>query len=176
MTGVTLYQFGYNSAGLLVSVTDRDGNVTTIERDANGKATGIVGPYGQRTGLTVSANGYLTSVANPAGEAYHFTSTVDGLLTTFTDPNCQAMSLYSYHVHALNPAGESPASSPVDVITPTFDDVLPGSIYWPPVEALVRERISTGCQANPPLYCPERPVTRGQMAVFLCRAFGISTI
>ncbi len=86
LTGVTLYQFGYNSVGLLVTVTDHDGNVTTIERDATGKATGIVGPYGQRTSLATDANGYLASLTNPAGEAYHLASTADGLLTTFTDP------------------------------------------------------------------------------------------
>ena len=36
LTGATLYQFEYDSAGRLNHVTDGDGNVTTIEHDANG--------------------------------------------------------------------------------------------------------------------------------------------
>lgn len=30
--------------------------------------------------------------------------------------------------------------------------------------------ITGGCSANPPLYCPDNPVTRGQMAIFLTAA------
>jgi len=56
----------------------------------------------------------------------------------------------------------------------TFDDVPRWDSSWPYVEAIYREGITTGCSANPPLYCPNNPVTRGQMAVFLCRAAGIA--
>ena len=38
------------------------------------------------------------------------------------------------------------------------------------IEQLAREGITAGCSLNPPLYCPEDGVTRGQMAVFLLRA------
>ena len=38
-------------------VTDLDGNITTIEHDAAGNPTGIVGPFGQRTLLSVDAAG-----------------------------------------------------------------------------------------------------------------------
>jgi hypothetical protein len=50
-----------------------------------------------------------------------------------------------------------------------FTDV-PAS-YWAAawIERLAAEGITTGCAAN--LYCPEDPVTREQMAVFLTRAF-----
>jgi RHS repeat-associated protein len=86
LTGATVYTFAYNSAGRLVSVTDGDGNVTTIERLANGDPTAIVAPFGQRTTLTLNANGYLASLANPAGETTQAGYTNDGLLTSFTDP------------------------------------------------------------------------------------------
>ena len=33
--------------------------------------------------------------------------------------------------------------------------------------------ITAGCSVTPRLYCPASPVTRGQMAVFLSRAFGL---
>jgi len=52
-----------------------------------------------------------------------------------------------------------------------FDDVPPGHPFHRWIAQLARERITTGCSANPPLYCPDQAVTRGQMAVFLCRNF-----
>jgi hypothetical protein len=55
---------------------------------------------------------------------------------------------------------------------PTFDDVACANTQWPYVEALVREGITAGCLANPPRYCPTAPVTRAQMAKFLCLAAG----
>jgi RHS repeat-associated protein len=86
LTGAMLYEFGYDVANLLTSITDADGNVTTIERDGEGNATAIVAPTGQRTALTLDANGYLASVTNPSGETTRFQYTSDGLLTTMTDP------------------------------------------------------------------------------------------
>jgi RHS repeat-associated protein len=87
LTGGVKYQFGYNTDGYPISVTDGDGNVTTVERDAAGNATAIVAPFGQRTTLTLDANDFLASITNPAGEAHHMTYTNDGLLLTFSDPN-----------------------------------------------------------------------------------------
>ena len=90
LTKTVLYSFGYDSAGRLISITDADNNVTTIERNASGTPTAIVAPFGQRTTLTVNGNGYLASVANPAGETHQLTTTADGLLTRFADPKGNA--------------------------------------------------------------------------------------
>ncbi len=43
-----------------------------------------------------------------------------------------------------------------------------GSVHEPAIEALVAAGITEGCDQD--LYCPEDPVTRGQMASFLVRA------
>ena len=51
-------------------MTDRDGNVTTVERDALGQPTAIVAPFGQRTALTLDGNGYLASITNPANDRF----------------------------------------------------------------------------------------------------------
>jgi hypothetical protein len=61
--------------------------------------------------------------------------------------------------------------------TPTFADV-PNSgatdFSHEFIEDFVRRGITAGCQAGPPrLYCPSALVTRGQMAVFLVRAFNL---
>ncbi len=51
-----------------------------------------------------------------------------------------------------------------------FDDVpCTGGIYDPWIEELAGLQVTTGCQANPPLYCPGATVNRQQMAVFLLK-------
>ena len=86
LTGQTLLTFGYDDNNLLVSITDLDGDVTTIERDGNGRPQAIVGPDGHRTGLGLDANGYLTTIGNPAGETYKFSYTDEGLITRTINP------------------------------------------------------------------------------------------
>jgi RHS repeat-associated protein len=86
-TGAVRYQFGYDSAGRLATVTDGDGNVTAIEHNASGNPTAIIAPFGQRTMLSPDANGYLANLKNPAGEIVRFTYSADGLLISMADPN-----------------------------------------------------------------------------------------
>jgi len=50
-----------------------------------------------------------------------------------------------------------------------FADVGPSNIFYTFIERMAVRRITLGCDAN--LYCPIDPVTRGQMAAFLVRAF-----
>ncbi len=102
LTGAPLYEFGYDGQGRLVTVTDGDGNVTTVERNARGEPTAIVAPFGQRTALTLDANGYFAGIANPAGETSRFTYTPDGLLTS-RPTRGQHLQL---HLRRHGPAGE----------------------------------------------------------------------
>jgi hypothetical protein len=56
-----------------------------------------------------------------------------------------------------------------------FVDVLRSNLFFDDVEWLAGEGITLGC--NPPVndrYCPDDPVTRGQMAAFLVRALHYS--
>ncbi len=85
-TGVKLLAFAYDDHSRLVTITDTFSNVTTLERDASGRATAILAPFGQRTALTFDTNGFLASVTNPANEKVDFTYTADGLLQTMRDP------------------------------------------------------------------------------------------
>jgi S-layer homology domain len=55
--------------------------------------------------------------------------------------------------------------------TATFNDVPTSSPQFRYVEALASAGITGGCAPN--LYCPNDPVTRGQMAVFLSKALGL---
>jgi len=51
-----------------------------------------------------------------------------------------------------------------------FADVPQSYWAWEWIEALYQNGVTTGCSIDPPMYCPEDPVTRAQMAVFLLRA------
>lgn len=55
--------------------------------------------------------------------------------------------------------------------TATFADVPVGSPLHQYVEALVAAGITAGCGGGD--FCPNTPVTRGQMAVFLAKALGL---
>jgi S-layer homology domain len=55
--------------------------------------------------------------------------------------------------------------------TATFNDVPTSSPWFPYVEALVDTNVTGGCAPN--MYCPNDPITRGQMSVFLAKALGM---
>ena len=54
----------------------------------------------------------------------------------------------------------------------TFSDVPPDHPFFQFVEALAASGITGGCGGGK--YCPDAPLTRGQMAVFLAKALGLS--
>ena len=54
-----------------------------------------------------------------------------------------------------------------------FGDVLCPSTFADWIEDLYARSITGGCQASPLLFCPGNPNTRGQMAVFITKAFGL---
>jgi S-layer homology domain len=53
----------------------------------------------------------------------------------------------------------------------TFNDVPTSHLFFRYVEALAAAGITGGCGGNN--YCPDAPLTRGQMAVFLAKALGL---
>ncbi len=108
LTNAQLQLFSYNSAGLLASITDRNGNVTTIQRDAQGNPTAIVSPYGQQTTLTVDSDGYLHTVTNPNSELVQLLykpvvagdTHTGGLLTQYANAR-GGLSLYEYDANGF---------------------------------------------------------------------------
>ena len=95
LTGALLYQFGYDPAGMLVTVTDANGNVTAIQRDAVEHPIAIVSPYGATTTLSVDNNGFLRQVTDPLGKSTALTNSATGLLASRTDQNGN-ISSYTY--------------------------------------------------------------------------------
>ena len=56
--------------------------------------------------------------------------------------------------------------------TSGFGDVR-GHFHEDSIRILAAERITAGCSTDPLMYCPNRSVTRGQMATFLARALDL---
>lgn len=54
-----------------------------------------------------------------------------------------------------------------------FNDVPPANLYYNFIDRMWVLGITSGCQGNPPNYCPNDSIPRGQMAVFLVNAFNL---
>ena len=128
ITAKPYVQFGYNSAGILASITDANGKITTISRDASKNATAFVSPYGKTTTLDYFADNRLKTVTDPNSNHWDFEYT-QGLLTAFTDRN-QNRYQYIYNgfgqlLTDLNPIGggwQLTASS-IDTLPNTRQDI-----------------------------------------------------
>jgi YD repeat-containing protein len=105
---VNAHTFGYDSAGRLVTITDRDGNVTEVHRDGTGNPTSIEGPFGPTTTITLDAKGYIDTLTNPASEVMNFDYTPSGLLTQYTDPRTNDFD-YTYDALGRLTLAEDPA-------------------------------------------------------------------
>jgi hypothetical protein len=78
--------------------------------------------------------------------------------------NTRLLGVYVYYYLQVSPA---PASA-------TFLDVPTTHPFFRFIEALAISGITGGCTPPPsPNFCPDNPVTRGQMAVFLAAALGL---
>ena len=55
--------------------------------------------------------------------------------------------------------------------SPTFNDVPASDGAYPFIEALAASGITAGCGGGN--FCPDTPLTRRQMAVFLAKALGL---
>jgi hypothetical protein len=77
------------------------------------------------------------------------------------NPNLNFTAVRVYYTLQVSPA---PA-------TATFGDVPTSHPFFPFVEALVASGITAGCGGGN--YCPDAPLTRGQMAAFLSKALGL---
>jgi len=62
------------------------------------------------------------------------------------------------------------ATTPPPVYLGEFEDVLAGSFNANDIQGLIDDGITAGCSIVPRLYCPDVPVTRAQMSVFVWRA------
>jgi hypothetical protein len=145
-------------------------------------ATEAVGGYlvecnSLATSCTGYPNPFLTSGAAFDGGAARVTAdvTADGI---FVDNRNHHYNLVTYmdgggseHLAGWVIGYQLRVSDPP--ATASFNDVPTDHPFFQFVEALAASGITAGCGAAPPLYCPDAPLTRGQMAVFLAKALGL---
>lgn len=110
LTGAVMISFGYDQAGRLTSITDGDGNTTTINR-SGGVPTSIVGPYGHTTTLQVDGNGYLSRIQGPLGNRILMDYAAGGLLTRLTDPR-DGMHDFTYDSLGRLTSDSAPGTAP----------------------------------------------------------------
>jgi len=91
-----------------------------------------------------SSNSYAVEVALPAGN---------------TNVSLRSVRIY-YRLQVSTPGGP-----------PSFNDVPPSHPFYQFIEALHSSGITGGCGNGN--FCPDAPLTRGQMAVFLAKALGL---
>jgi hypothetical protein len=68
-------------------------------------------------------------------------------------------------------AGHGSAYVPPPASGTIFTDVAAGDFAADWIEELYAEGITGGCATNPLRYCPNNPITRGQMAAFLLKVY-----
>jgi S-layer homology domain len=151
--GVVIDFIGFNTT------TDTDGalRVELLKRNN-------VGVLEELTGFFVPAHGWETDWAGPldipvpANVDQEFALRVE----QFGHPNPQ----FFAYVEVWWRRTVSPAP-----LAATFNDVPTGHPFFQFVEALYDSGITAGCGGGN--YCPDNPVTRGQMAVFFAKALGL---
>jgi hypothetical protein len=138
------------ASGVQLNDIDRYGNVTPI-------AT-----------FSCTAHGYDTDY-NSTAIGYQLTWNVHHLLmldVQITTQNSGWGTFSWVEIWWKRSVSPPPASA-------SFNDVPTNHPFFQFIEALKASGITAGCQASPPLYCPDAPLTRGQMAVFLSKALGL---
>jgi hypothetical protein len=152
--GAVIDFIGLNSAtdtnavlGSALWLRDKSGNVSLVNGfsvAAHGFDTDYVGPLNYLVASHLNGNGLVLNVEQaPSATSQYFGFVEVWWHRTVSDP---------------------PASA-------SFNDVPTNHPFFQFIEALRASGITGGCGASN--YCPDNPVTRGQMAVFLAKALGL---
>ncbi len=115
-----------------------------------------------------------TTSSGTTGCASHYVN----LTPAFVVDNALNQLLLFFQAHAYD-GSESLAGATVyyklqvspPPATATFGDVPTSHLFFQFIEALASSGITGGCGSGN--YCPDAPLTRGQMAVFLSKALGL---
>jgi RHS repeat-associated protein len=86
VTGIAYATFSYDQKGKLASVTDINGRLTRLSRNASGALTAVIAPEGQETTVSLDGAGYLAAAIGPGNIAHRFSTESDGLLSSYTNP------------------------------------------------------------------------------------------
>ncbi|MFY9551395.1 MAG: S-layer homology domain-containing protein [Thermoanaerobaculia bacterium] len=137
--------------GIAVSLVDRNGNVTPV------------------VAFSCSQHGNLDTDYNATPLGFQLAQNVHNLLAIDVEINDGTDTAGAFSWVEL--WWKRTVSPPPAVAS--FDDVPTSHPFFQYIEALKASGITGGCSLNPPLFCPDKPLTRGQMAVFLAKGLGL---
>jgi hypothetical protein len=126
--------------------------------------SGGCGTVGSATLTTTGATGCQVVSLSGIGYEVHNDSHAIGLeaIDHAADGTLQLASVVVGYRLQVSPAPGSP----------TFADVTPDNIYYQFIEALAASGVTAGCDSVPD-FCPDRNITRAEMAVFMAKALGL---
>jgi hypothetical protein len=123
-------------------------------------------PRTQRFGDVPQSNQFYNFIDRLATLQITLGCTLDHSMYCPSDPvNRQEMAAF-----ILRGLGEFNPATPAGQ---RFNDVPPSNVFYNFVDRLAVLNITLGCTPDHSMYCPNDPVTRGQMAAFLVRAFNL---
>lgn len=116
-----------------------------------------------------SITGYTVSVS-PGG------ASITTSQTTAIFDGLSAPTTYTFNVYATNSAGNGPSAGSNAIVPTTFWDVTTTDWAHQHVQSIYDAGITTGCSTDASsglkAFCPDQPVTRGEMAIFLLKSIG----
>jgi hypothetical protein len=121
------------------------------------------------SGLDVTGNDWISVHPADGPDSNYFTwQSISGSSgsATFNAPSSSG----DINFRLFRNATKAGTSNIVTVKRSSFADVPIDHPFWAYIEAFYNAGITTGCGVSPLIYCPEQPVTRAAMAVFLLRA------
>jgi len=127
------------------------------------------------TTLTVDGSNFVDGAQVYWNGAARATTFVSAAQLTAVIPAADLAAVSANAVTAVNPNSGGTPSNALTVNVHTFADSQPGDWHWNWVEGFYAKRITGGCDINPFRYCPDRAVTRAEMAVFILKALNVDT-
>jgi hypothetical protein len=173
--GLTITSFGRDEAGELY-VADLGGTVYRIEGVTNPvpsvaglqPGSAIAGDPGFM--LTVSGSGFVPGATVRWNGADRPTTYVSATTLTAAISASDVAAAGVASVAVFDPVPGGGTSNPVSFyINVTFLDVPTSYFASAYIQAIVNAGVTAGCATR--LYCPERPTSRAEMAVFLLKSF-----
>ena len=162
--------YGSSTSSSLSQVVNKASTTTTIT--GNSPDPSVAGGAVKVDFTVTSGGGTPTgnvTVTDSASSA-SCTATVTTGTCNITLTTAGARTLTATYAGDTNFAGSASTGTSHTVTlvsSATFDDVSLSYWAWSYIQTLYSSGITGGCSTSPLLYCPEDPVTRAQMAVFL---------
>lgn len=178
----------FTSTGLHTSTTDRNGNRTTYQYDAQQRLISMTDPVGLVTTLTYGAGGKLAEIRDPAGRVTRFEHDAQGNLQRIIDPDSSARQFtYDARHRLLSQTSKRGFTTTYEYnfagrhVKSNWPDTSTRRIASIEVVGLIDPASGLGTQNNPvPVVRPEAVVAtftdgNGNVTTYRTDAFGIIT-